>query len=265
MLSRVHAFTEMPKSLREVVQRFAASRDVVAISSALRKIIEPDPKQTTADVIQVQLREQLPLNLNDGWETGVEHLAGYSDADIYADLGIPTRFPLLQEWMDRNEEIEEWTPNGEKWLNTPSDRRIAVSLRRHQLEGVHKLAENMVNNKHTLMMDGVGVGKTFQAIALVALRAFWLTIQYPRLNTTANELKKTTARHLTAPPNAANRTKQSEWAPFNHLFPNKTEKSCPIPSNLGVSVSVCHILWHEPSVNDGRLIWGRSLLRLATC
>ena len=124
----------------------------------------------------------VPDTFNDGWESGVEHLASVPTSDLFRQLGVPDdHIPLFNQQMDANEIQDPWSKNWSECLNDRS-RCMPLQLQRHQLEAVHKMVSDMVEGKGTLVMDGVGVGKTIEALALVALRAYYCNLQHPHLD-----------------------------------------------------------------------------------
>lgn len=123
---------------------------------------------------------QVPIELPEGspieipWSEGTEDLAKVTEDELWACLGLPDKkLPFFQEFTDPDAIIEPWTAEGEKWLASETSNREPLRPRWHQLVGIYRMLERAFEGKPVLLMDGVGIGKTFQVIGFVACLSFF--------------------------------------------------------------------------------------------
>ncbi|KAI0681776.1 hypothetical protein C8T65DRAFT_524762, partial [Cerioporus squamosus] len=117
------------------------------------------------------------------WHDGTEMYSKYNEKEIDALLGITDG---LIEGLSKKEDPDlahdAWSPDGRKLL--ASDKAVPLRLRLHQLIGLLRMLDCMFTRRPLLVMDEVGVGKTAQAIALVATyvwyRAYFAYHDYKR-------------------------------------------------------------------------------------
>ena len=109
------------------------------------------------------------------WKEGVEDLAHLSEDDLWTCLGLPDKkLPFFQEYTDPDAAIEPWTEEGEKWLADPTSAREQLRPRWHQLVGILRMLQCAFEGSPVLLMDGVGIGKTFQVVGLIACLAYYV-------------------------------------------------------------------------------------------
>jgi SNF2 family DNA or RNA helicase len=96
-----------------------------------------------------------------------------SEDHLWTLLGIPDRrLPFFNTLQDPYGNHDPWTEEGEGWFKS-SGRGEHLALRWHQLVGVTKMVQNVFSGKPILLMDEVGLGKTIQVTALIAILAFY--------------------------------------------------------------------------------------------
>ncbi|KAG9308261.1 hypothetical protein JVU11DRAFT_12148 [Chiua virens] len=162
---------KLPKVLRDALQKLASAEDVQQLELLLKVALE------TLDSDDAGPPVQLPEgpSLDFPWQEGTEDLAKVSEDDLWANLGLKEskRLPFFQEFTDPDGAIEPWSDEGEKWLASDSNPREPLRPRWHQLVGIYRMLERAFESQPVLLMDGVGIGKTFQVIGFVACLAFF--------------------------------------------------------------------------------------------
>jgi hypothetical protein len=156
---------ELPKVIRDALQKLASEKDVQEIGQLIRAALE------NADLQDAHV----PVELPDGdsieipWSEGTEDLATLTEDHLWTHLGLDKkRLPFFSEFTDPDAIIEPWTEDGEKWLASESSNREALRPRWHQLVGIYRMLQRAFEGKSVLLMDGVGIGKTFQVIGFIA-------------------------------------------------------------------------------------------------
>lgn len=165
---------ELPKVLRDALERLATKVEVQSIDSLIRASLE----NITGDLSEpLDLDLDAPVDIND-WKEGVEELSKWSEEKLWQLLGLPgQQLPFFQEWTDPDAQITAWTPEGRKWLDDPASPRQRLRPRWHQLVGIFRMLQRAFEGRPVLLMDGVGLGKTLQVLGAVACLA-WYTEYY---------------------------------------------------------------------------------------
>lgn len=103
----------------------------------------------------------------------MEAFKDVSEDHLWTLLGIPDqRLPFFNALQDPYGNHDPWTEEGEDWFKS-SGRGERLALRWHQLVGVTRMVQNAFSGKPILLMDEVGLGKTIQVTALIAILAFY--------------------------------------------------------------------------------------------
>lgn len=161
---------ELPKSIREALEQLASEAEISEISSLIQAVLEnihSDPQEP------VELGDDEHIDISD-WKEGVEELAAKSEKELWTLLGLPEeQLPFFQQWADPNSIIDPWSNEGQAWLNDPDKGRVPLKPRWHQLVGIFRMLENAFDGKATLLMDGVGLGKTMQAVGTIACLSYY--------------------------------------------------------------------------------------------
>jgi SNF2 family DNA or RNA helicase len=164
----------VPKPLRDALT-FLASEDKVGylVASLQEELENSDPKAHQAE--EENHPSFNPCSEDDvvlpdiNWEEGVEEFSCFPQADLWNALGISdSAVPFFNKKMDPDGQHDPWTEEGHNWFEQ-SENGIPLQLRWHQLVGVVKMMENAFLGKPILLMDGVGLGKTIQVAAFLAL------------------------------------------------------------------------------------------------
>lgn len=108
------------------------------------------------------------------WKEGTEDLSDLTEAELWTRLGLQDRsLPFFQQYTDPDAAIDPWSEAGEKWLASVTNSREVLRPRWHQLVGIYRMLERAFDGEPVLLMDGVGIGKTFQVIGFIACLAFY--------------------------------------------------------------------------------------------
>ena len=132
--------------------------------------IETVDNEGTVEVIELPEGREVDM----AWMEGVEDLKNATEDDLWHWLGYTDkRIPYFQEYTDPNALIDPWTDEGIKWLASPTSTREPLRPRWHQLVGIFQMLELAFDASPILLMDGVGIGKTFQVVGLIASLAYY--------------------------------------------------------------------------------------------
>lgn len=125
---------------------------------------DPDPQSGFDSLLET-------LNIDVEWSEGVEDFCDLSMDDLWALLGLLEKaVPFFNARQDPFLANDPWTKEGRQWLN---DNGKPLELRPHQLVGVVKMIVNFFAGRAVLLMDEVGLGKTIQFTASVAILAYY--------------------------------------------------------------------------------------------
>lgn len=157
------------KALREAMALWATRGQVTMLRSALQNYIDKT-------CVTVEEEDKFDDDLED-WETGVEHLARHTVSELYEELGTTQQqVPDFNNFFDINGEHDPWLAKHNAWFEKDSPARRPFKLRWHQLCAIVKIMENLLKQSGVLVMDAVGIGKTLEAIGVIAWRAYFLSV-----------------------------------------------------------------------------------------
>ncbi|KAG1772227.1 P-loop containing nucleoside triphosphate hydrolase protein [Suillus placidus] len=148
----------LPKPLRQALSFLATQQDITLLAASIQDQLKLcDPEAVPAD----------------SWSEGVEEFNGMAEDELWAILGLPERrIPFFNILQDPYGNCDPWTESGQTWLKNPKNGE-PLTLRWHQLVGLVKMVKNVFSGTPVLLMDEVGLGKTIQVTALIALLAFY--------------------------------------------------------------------------------------------
>lgn len=163
----------LPKPLRQALSFLATQQDITLLAASIQdQLNHCHPDATTVDPIP----EFDPDATNDcdfQWSEGVEEFNSMSEDDLWTILGLPEkRIPFFNASQDPYGNCDPWTEEGQNWF-TDTRNGEPLALRWHQLVGLVKMLKNAFEGSPILLMDDVGLGKTIQVTALIALLAFY--------------------------------------------------------------------------------------------
>ncbi|KAH7917293.1 hypothetical protein BV22DRAFT_1026655 [Leucogyrophana mollusca] len=162
--------TAIPKNLAAALKQLAGSQQIESIQAEVEAMLaQLDAQPDLEEMPRVDFEATPRVD----WKEGVEHLKDLTLNDLWRKLGLPTdALVFFQERTDPTATIDPWTPEGIEWLQT-NPLAEALMPRWHQLVSILFLVDCMLKGNPVLLMDEVGVGKTMQAIGLIAIRAFF--------------------------------------------------------------------------------------------
>lgn len=136
------------------------------LSQSLQAMLEP------GDGTPVEVLDFESLDMN--WDTGVEEFQEMNAMQLHELLGLPKEgLPFFNRKEDPMNAHDPWSEEGQEWLKTSKD-AVAFGPRWHQLVGIAKMTRRMLASQPMFVFDEVGVGKTMQAVGLIALRAYYV-------------------------------------------------------------------------------------------
>ncbi|KAG2057258.1 hypothetical protein BDR06DRAFT_878362, partial [Suillus hirtellus] len=74
---------------------------------------------------------------------------------------------------DPNAAIDPWSEEGQQWLDDSKSPAQSLAPWWHQLIGILRLIDRFLDGKLVMLMNGVGVRKTMQAVGLIACLAHY--------------------------------------------------------------------------------------------
>lgn len=172
---RIHssnANVELPKALRAALPYLVIDKDHL-----LSMLAVTSSRPEGSDEMEAEPACNLQFYKTIDWEEGVEQYrtpTPMTSEMLCTRLGLPQDakgqfyIPGLAKTIDTNG-IFNATKHPKEFSELPQERRIAVTLRWHQWVGIHKMVTNAFAGKPILLMDDVGIGKTLQVIATVAV------------------------------------------------------------------------------------------------
>ena len=166
--------TVVPKALRKALSLLATEEQVNLLVLSLKEELALfDPNAESDDPLYPDHDLDLDRTPEIAWTEGVEEYKDTPPEELWAMLGRPeASIPFFNPKQDPENRHDPWTPEGLEWLRNPSN-GVPLALRWHQLVGVLKMVENAFSRKPVLLMDGVGLGKTIQVSAFIAVLAWY--------------------------------------------------------------------------------------------
>ena len=154
----------LSKNLREALGRMVSKREAQQMSEQLWERLELE-NAPMVDAIEIDM-DPAPL---EEWSEGVEHLQGKTPAELYQLLGLEKRtIPFFKA-----EAVEQDVSGDLGELETSATTTEGTPLRWYQLVRTMRALERAARSEPVLLMDGVGLGKTVQVIAIFAMLAYY--------------------------------------------------------------------------------------------
>ncbi|KAG1785036.1 P-loop containing nucleoside triphosphate hydrolase protein [Suillus plorans] len=168
--AKAESIGRLPKSLRDALDKLATEREVkeleLLIETTLAAMVPLD-----GDEVAIDFTEDMDVG---DWKSGVEEYDKCSEDDLWEYLGLPEkRLPFFQRRSDPDAAIDPWSEEGQRWLDDSKSPAQSLAPRWHQLVGILRLIDRFLDGKPVMLMDGVGVGKTMQAVGLIACLAHY--------------------------------------------------------------------------------------------
>ncbi|KAL5485573.1 hypothetical protein ACEPAI_6614 [Sanghuangporus weigelae] len=208
-----------------------------------------------------------PVNwVDDDGDLGVEEFKSLDEEQLKALLGIPagSRFPFLNRWRsvsgDLPADIRDFD-DLERDADLTSERAqeeynlLPVEPHWHQYVGVAAAARRFFSNRNVLFADGVGVGKTLQALMIMCL------LRYYRSNAMKEKEK---GQEMKFPPIAGNSRKwgyrpSSEY-PAGHVLvvvPPILQRQWADEARRFLTPKLWNIIEYPSSAKDRSCFWPR--------
>ncbi|KAI6154544.1 P-loop containing nucleoside triphosphate hydrolase protein [Pisolithus tinctorius] len=162
--TKADEIAKLPKALRDALKKLATDSEIREVEQLVQAALE----NIQSDDVALEIPDG--ENIDVAWTEGVEELAQLTEDEIWAHLGLKEgkKIPLFQEFTDPDATIEPWSEEGEAWLNDPTTTREPLQARWHQLVGILRMLQRAFDGQPVLLMDGVGIGKTFQVLGFIA-------------------------------------------------------------------------------------------------
>ncbi|KAG2365352.1 P-loop containing nucleoside triphosphate hydrolase protein [Suillus spraguei] len=159
----------LPKVLRDALTKLATETEVRELDAIIQATLDT---MTSGDEVHLDFEETIPLT---DWRSGVEEYAKFSVDDLWQQLGLQQskQLPFFQAHSDPNGVISPWSEAGQAWLDDPLNDAPVLAPRWHQLVGILKMVDRALLGEPVMLMDGVGIGKTMQAVGVIACLAHY--------------------------------------------------------------------------------------------
>jgi SNF2 family DNA or RNA helicase len=161
----------LPKSLRQALSFLASQQDITLLTASIHDQLKLcDPNAMPAESIP-EFDLDATSNCDYQWSEGVEEYSSLSEDDLWTILGLPEKqIPFFNLLQDPYGSCDPWSEDGQTWLKENGE---PLALRWHQLVGLVKMVKNSFCGMPVLLMDEVGLGKTIQVTALIAVLSFY--------------------------------------------------------------------------------------------
>ncbi|KAG2063485.1 hypothetical protein BDR04DRAFT_1037816 [Suillus decipiens] len=161
----------LPKPLRQALSFLATQQDITLLTASIHDQLRLCDPNAMPDEPIPEFDPDAPTNCDFQWTEGVEEYNGMSEDDIWTILGLPEKkIPFFNLSQDPYGDCDPWTEDGQTWLKENGE---PLALRWHQLVGLVKMVKNAFCGRPILLMDEVGLGKTIQVTALIAVLSFY--------------------------------------------------------------------------------------------
>ncbi|KAG2097976.1 uncharacterized protein F5147DRAFT_777839 [Suillus discolor] len=161
----------LPKPLRQALSFLATQQDITLLTASIQDQLKLcDPNAMPEESIP-EFDPDTTSNCDFQWSEGVEEYNHLSEDDLWTILGLPEKqIPFFNLLQDSYGNYDPWTEDGQTWLKENGE---PLALRWHQLVGLVKMVKNAFCEMPVLLMDEVGLGKTIQVTALIAVLSFY--------------------------------------------------------------------------------------------
>ncbi|KAH9828580.1 uncharacterized protein C8Q71DRAFT_719210 [Rhodofomes roseus] len=107
------------------------------------------------------------------WGSGVEEYEECTMETLWGYIGRQKEktIPFFNVKESASGLADPWSEQGIKDME--ADDAVPLIPRWHQLVGIVKMLDNYLSGRPTLLMDGVGVGKTMQVVGFICVVAFF--------------------------------------------------------------------------------------------
>ncbi|KAG1741027.1 P-loop containing nucleoside triphosphate hydrolase protein [Suillus occidentalis] len=159
----------LPKVLRDALNKLATETEVRELEAIIQAALDA---MASSDAVHLDFEETIPLA---DWRSGVEEYAECSMDDLWQQLGLDQskQLPFFQTYTDPNDVISPWSEDGQAWLDDALNEKSILAPRWHQLVGILRMIDRALLGEPVMLMDGVGIGKTMQAVGVIACLAHY--------------------------------------------------------------------------------------------
>lgn len=148
--------------------------EIDEVEASILAAIQQSAAEDDTETIRFQLPEP---GFDETWAEGTEEFGTMAEPDLWHYLGFAEqRIPFFNERIDPIGKETPWSKEGMDFFANPANGELLVP-RWHQLVGICKMVQNAFEGKPILLMDEVGLGKTLQAAAVMAILAFYRQVK----------------------------------------------------------------------------------------
>lgn len=166
-------FPGLPKALKDALNYLATHSQIDALAEVLQDQLahyNPHNTELEPNLCDLELPED-NWTIVVNWKDSTEELHGFNQEELYEKLGLLRRkIPFFNNTFDPQGIHDPWTYKGQNWLG---DHGKPLGLHWYQVVGVLKMTRNAFSQRPVLLMDEVGLGKTIQVAAFIAVMAYY--------------------------------------------------------------------------------------------
>ncbi|KAF9218117.1 hypothetical protein BS17DRAFT_823448 [Gyrodon lividus] len=164
------ATKKLPKSVVDALSQLASANEIAGITIIIHASLENLNVDITERVI-IEVDNNIDIS---NWSEGVKDLNTLTTNKLWERLGLSQKqLPFFQEWSNPDLVVDAWSNEGQQSLKDANLGRQPLIPRWHQLVGIYRMLERVFEDKPLLLMDGVGLGTTLQAVGAIACMAYY--------------------------------------------------------------------------------------------
>ncbi|KAG1834958.1 P-loop containing nucleoside triphosphate hydrolase protein [Suillus subalutaceus] len=148
----------LPKPLRQALSFLATLQDISLLTASIHDQLKLcDPNATPPEPIP-EFDPDATSDCDYQWSEGVEEYNSMSEDALWTILGLPEKqIPFFNLFQDPYGNCDAWSEDGQTWLKEMENLWLS----------------NAFGGMPVLLMDEVGLGKTIQVTALIAVLSFY--------------------------------------------------------------------------------------------
>lgn len=164
--------------LRNALRFLTQPEDILEFDATIRELMAVTQRVLDGDDMDEEMEGPVgfnaPLDGVEDWSEGTEELKDVTEDGLYTLLGLPAKtIPFFNKFEDPDGLHDIWEDRA--WFKNNQQKCTELRPRWHQLIGMYKMLRNIFDNKPTLLMDEVGLGKTIQVVGVISLLASYFS------------------------------------------------------------------------------------------
>ncbi|GBE89337.1 hypothetical protein SCP_1503450 [Sparassis crispa] len=159
----------LPRAMLKALDSLSTAAEILVMQNELKEVLAACGPNDDEEGVAPEVPDGPDVEVE--WEDGVEEFKTMTREELLEALGIPKEgIPGFSKKQSKEGLVDPWSEEFDKLA--PEDLED-LEPRWHQLVGMLKMMLKMINGEPVLLMDSVGVGKTMQAVGVIALRQWY--------------------------------------------------------------------------------------------